>query len=124
MRFSLDGRAMAYVDAAKAILYVALVEGTSEPEMAVQNVSGPLAWSPDSREIYYVSRDDAMMTMTVQTRPSLTVGKPKQLFKLRRSASLLEVSSDGKRFLLLVPQVRAGERPIVVDTAAISSTQR
>ncbi len=124
MRFSPDGRAMAYVDAAKAILYVALVEGTSEPVMAVQNVSGPLAWSPDSSEIYYVSRDAAMMTMAVQTRPSLTVGKPKQLFELRRSASLLEVARDGLRFLLLVPHVRAGERPIVVDTAPIRSTQR
>ena len=98
MRFSPDGRAMAYVDAPKAILYVTLVEGTSEPQNAVQNVSGPLAWGPDS-EIYYVSRDDAMMSMAVQTHPSLIVGKPKQLFELRRSASLLEVAvaRDGLR---------------------------
>ena len=124
MRFSPDGRAMAYVDAGRAQMYVALVEGTSEPVLAVSNFSGPLAWSPDSREINYVSRDDAMMTMAVHMRPpSLKVDVPTQLFNFRRPASLLEVSSDG-RFLLFVPHVRAGERPIVVDTAAISSTQR
>ena len=123
MRFSPDGRAMAYVDGAKAALYVALVGGTSEPLLAVQNFSGSLAWSPDSSEINFVSRDDAMMTMAVHTRPSLTVEEPKQLFELRRSASLLEVSRNG-RFLLLVPHVRAGERPIVVATAPIRSTQR
>ena len=117
MRFSPDGRAMAYVDAGMAQLYVALVEGTSEPVLAVPNFLGRLAWSHDS-EINFVSRDDAMMTVAVSTHPSLKVDVPKQLFKLRRPASLLEVSSDG-RFLLLVPYVRAGERPIVVATAPI-----
>jgi hypothetical protein len=96
---------MAYVDAERAEMYVALVEGTSEPVLAVPNFSGPLAWSPGSGEINFVSRDDAMMTIAIYTRPSLTVGLPKQLFKLRRPASLLEVSSDG-RFLLFVPHVR------------------
>jgi hypothetical protein len=70
-----------------------------------------------------VSPDDVMMMLTVQTVPSLKVGKPKQLFKLKRSASLFEVSRDG-RFLLLVHLVRADQRPIVVDTAGISSTRR
>jgi hypothetical protein len=64
-----------------------------------------------------------MMTLGVETVPSLRVGKPKQLFKLRRRARLQDVSRDG-RFLLLVHHVRAGERPIVVDIAAIRSTQR
>jgi Tol biopolymer transport system component len=87
-----------------------------------EGVTGP-RWSPDGRQIYYVSSDDAMMTLAVETVPSLWVDKPKQLFKLRRPAKLQEVSRDG-RFLLLVHQVRAGERPIVVVTPAIRSTQR
>ena len=61
-----------------------------------------------------------MMTVPVRTRRSLSVGIAQQLFELKRSASLLEVSRDG-RFLLLVPQMRAAERPIIVDTAAISA---
>ena len=64
-----------------------------------------------------------MMTVSVGTRPSLSVGNAQQLFALKRSASLLEVSRDG-RFLLLVPQMRAAERPIIVDTATISSRRQ
>ena len=104
-------------------VYVAPVPLTDEPVLAVEGLSGTPRWSADGRQIYYVSRDGAMMTLMVQTVPSFSVGVPMQLFKLRRSASLLEVSRDG-RFLLLVHQVRAAERPIVVDTAAISSTLR
>jgi hypothetical protein len=114
---------MAYVDPAKAALYVALVSGTSEPVLAVSDFSGPLAWGPNGSEINYVSREGTMMTITVQTDPSLTVDVPKPLFNLRRSASLLAVARDG-RFLLLVPHVRAGERPVVVAAAPGRSNQR
>ena len=95
------------------------------PVLVVEGVShrNSPRWTADGREIYYVSPDDAMMELTVQTVPSLTVSAPRQLFKLSRSATLLEVARNG-RFLLLVHQVRADERPIVVDTAAISSTRR
>jgi hypothetical protein len=68
-------------------------------------------------------KDDTMMTVTVSTVPSLTVGEPEQLFKLRRPARLQDVSRNG-RFLLLVPQVRADQHPITVWTGAITSTQR
>ena len=60
------------------------------------------------------------MTVPVRTGPPISVGIAQQLFALKPSASLLEVSRDG-RFLLLVPQMRAAERPIIVDTAIISS---
>jgi Tol biopolymer transport system component len=127
MRLSPDGRAMTYVategEGRPVGVYVALVPVTDAPVLAVAGDSGKPRWSADGRQIYYVSPDDAMMTLEVQTVPSLKVGVPKQLFKLRRSASLLEVSRDG-RLLLLVHQERADKRPIVVDTAAISSTRR
>ena len=64
-----------------------------------------------------------MMTLTLQTVPSFTIGAPTLLFKLRSSDSLLEVARDG-RFLLLVDHVRGDRPPIVADTAAIGSTQR
>ena len=128
MRLSPDGRTMTYVatGGGRFSIYVAPVAVTGTARLVLPKELGPgahRAWSADGSQIYYVSRDDAMMTVPVQTVPSLSVGVPKQLFKLRRSASLLEVSRDG-RFLLLVHQVRAGQRPIVVDTAAISSTRR
>ncbi len=61
-----------------------------------------------------------MMTVPVGTGPPISVGIAQPLFALKPSASLLEVSRDG-RFLLLVPQVRAAERPIIVGTAIINS---
>jgi serine/threonine protein kinase/Tol biopolymer transport system component len=125
MRLSPDGRAMAFGGRNQGTLgvYVAPLPVTSEPLLVVEGITGQPRWSPDGRQIYYVSSDDAMMTLAVKTVPSLSVDKPKQLFKLRRPARLQDVSRDG-RFLLLVHQVRAGDRPIVVVTAAIRSTQR
>ncbi len=64
-----------------------------------------------------------MMAVSVHTARPISVGIAQQLFELKRSASLLEVSRDG-RFLLLVRQRRAAERPIIVDTAAIGSGRR
>jgi len=125
MRVSPDGRAMAFHTRGKGgdLLYVAPFPITSEPTLAGTEVwSGP-RWSADGRHLYYMGSDRRMMTVPVQTRPSLSVGIAQQLFELKRSASLLEVSRDG-RFLLLVPQVRAAERPIIVDTATISSRRQ
>ena len=63
------------------------------------------------------------MTVPVGTGRPIPVGIAQPLFALKPFASLLEVARDG-RFLLLVPQVRAAERPIIVDTATISSRQQ
>jgi serine/threonine protein kinase/Tol biopolymer transport system component len=129
MRLSPDGRTMTYVGLAevggRASIYVAPVQVTDRPLIAVQGGSfrGSPRWSASGREIFYVSRDDWMMSVDVQTVPILKVGEPKQMFKLMRPASLLDVAGDG-RFLLLVHLVSANKRPIVVDTAAISATRR
>ena len=64
-----------------------------------------------------------LMTVAVSTVPSLAVGAPDQLFNLPTSTRRLDVSLDD-RFVLLVPQVHAGEHPIAVWTAAIASAQR
>jgi len=124
MRVSPDGRAIAFRAGPQGReLYVAPFPITSEPELAGTGIwSGP-RWSADGGQLYYVGQDRRMMTVPVRTRPSLSVGIAQQLFELKRSAWLLEVSRDG-RFLLLVPQVRAAERPIIVDTATISSRRQ
>jgi Tol biopolymer transport system component len=125
MRLSMNGRTMAFVgrdEAGRVGIYVAQVPVTKEPVLAAAGVSSAPHWSEDGRQIFYVS-GDAMMMLGVQTVPLLKVDLPKQLFKLKRPASLLEVRRDG-RFLLLVHLVRANERPLVVETAAFSSIQR
>jgi serine/threonine protein kinase/Tol biopolymer transport system component len=124
MRLSPDDRAMTFVAGGgegRMDAYVSTVPVTSLLVKVADRVSSPARWSRNGGRIYFV-KDDTMMTLTVSTVP-FRVGVPKQLFKLRRSASLLEVSRDG-RFLLLVHQVRAAEHPITVWTAAIASTRR
>jgi hypothetical protein len=70
-----------------------------------------------------VGHDRRMMTVPVRTRRSMSVGIAQQPFELKRSASLFEVSRVG-RFLLFAPHLRAAERPIIVDTATISSGEQ
>ena len=122
MRVSPDGRALAFLGGRvpRRDLYVAPLPMTSGPELVARNVSSPSRWSADGRQLYYVDSERSMMTISVRTSPSLTVGMPVKLFEFKRSASLAEVSHDG-RFLLMVSLVRASQKPIVVDTAAISS---
>jgi Tol biopolymer transport system component len=122
-RTSPDGRAIAFIaeDPPKVDLYVAPLPLTDAPILAVADVAGPPRWSADGRQIYYLGGDtDLMMTVPVRTEPAVTVGAPRQLFRLKGPARLLDVSRDG-RFLLVMSQVRANERPISVATAAITS---
>jgi serine/threonine protein kinase/Tol biopolymer transport system component len=125
LRLSPDGSAMAYFgeDASGSKVFVALVGATSPPVLAAQDVSAPPVWSPDGKHVYFVAGDDMVMGASVSTTPRLAVGTTRPLFKVKRQTSLLDVSSDG-RFLLLVPQQRAAEHPIVVGTAAIESARR
>ena len=88
-----------------------------------QRVSGPARWNREGGRIYYVTRDDTMMT---RGRPhcSSTHGRcARAAVQIATNRHLQDVSRDG-RFLLLVPQVRAGQHPITVWTAAIASTRR
>jgi Tol biopolymer transport system component len=119
-RVSPDGRAIAFagIDGTRLDLYVASLPITSAPIVAAAGAWGPPRWSADGRRLYYVGANDRMMTIPVRTTPALTVGAPELLFQLKRRALLLDVARDG-RFLLLVPQVRAGVQPIAVATAAI-----
>ncbi len=120
-RVSPDGQAIAFIasDGPSTNLYVATLPITSAPVVAAAGVWGPPRWSGDGRQLYYLGANYRVMTMAVRTEPSLTVGTAQQLFQLKRPGRLFDVSRDG-RFLLLVPQVRAAERPISVAIAAIS----
>jgi Tol biopolymer transport system component len=125
LRLSPDGYSMAFIaqDGNRRDIYIALVDATSAPVLAAQGVSGPPRWSRDGGQVYFVGRDDMLKSVVVRTRPSLEVGTVRSVFAVKRRTSLMDVARDG-RFLLLVPHVRAAERPIVVGTAAIESARR
>jgi hypothetical protein len=125
LSLSPDGLAMAFMaeEKGRKDIYVALVSATSAPVLVAQGVSGPPRWSRDGGQVFFVGRDDLMITVPVRITPQLAVGPPRSMFTVKRETSLLDVSRDG-RLLLLVPHVRAAEHPIVVGLAAIKSANQ
>ena len=63
--------------------------------------SAPM-WRRDGKEIFYTSTNGEVMSVEVQTAPTPKVGIPKVLFA-PRTARGVDVTPDGKRFLLIAP---------------------
>jgi dipeptidyl aminopeptidase/acylaminoacyl peptidase len=70
-------------------------------------------WSRDGREIVYVFSDLRMMAVPVRTTPAVELGTPSTLFAIaiKRWVSF-DMSPDGKRFLVIIPEVVANEQPL------------
>jgi serine/threonine-protein kinase len=63
-------------------------------------------WASSGRELFYLSTNGALMAVAIQTRPTMTVGRPVPLFQgpyLREGLSgrTYDVSPDGTRFLMI-----------------------
>ena len=71
-------------------------------------------WTGDGREIVYVSADLRMMAVPVRkTTPFLELGTATTLFAIASKQWLaFDMSRDGKRFLVIIPQVVANEQPL------------
>ncbi len=122
-RFSPDGRSMSFAsnESGRAEVYVAPVPPTGGKTLVSAGIStgidheGGARWSRDGRELFYVSSDRRLMAVSVRTMPMIEVGTPVPLFTFQGRAWLdFAVSTDGKRFLAVVPQAFAGEQPLTV----------
>jgi hypothetical protein len=145
VRLSPDGSMMMFGTGPAGVLdvYVSTVPVTSPPVRVADGVRfwNLPRWSRKGDQIYYLvrptgqglkppalvrnssehlTRDFTMISRTVRTVPQLTLGPAVELFTLRRTASLEDVSIDG-RFLLLVPQALGSYEPYAVWTNAIST---
>jgi hypothetical protein len=125
MRLAPDGRAVAYMTISdeQQSVYIAPLPPTRAPKIVAEHVSGPPRWSADGREVYFVAGDE-VISVGVRTTPRLEVGALRPLFQLKQPRSSLLLTTRDGRFLILVPLVEAGERPIVVSTAGIDPTRR
>jgi hypothetical protein len=66
-------------------------------------------WSkPDGRELFYRNKD-AVMAVAVKTDPDFNPGKPKILFSTSAPPGYLDISPDGKRFLMIEAAESAGD---------------
>ncbi|HEY2798267.1 MAG TPA: protein kinase [Thermoanaerobaculia bacterium] len=124
VRFSPDGRFVAFLsgESGRSEAYVMPYPGPGEKTRVSPAGALLLTWSPDGRELFYVSADRQMMSVPVRTSPALQVGSPTALFKLKGprlqafSADRFgfSMSQDGKRFLVTIPEVVADELPLTV----------
>jgi Tol biopolymer transport system component len=109
--FSPDGKWIAYTsnESGRAEIYVAPFSGSSASggkRQVSTNGGGQPRWSPDGREIYYVSQTQTpqLMAASVSVQgTALDVGAVTPLFPLRlpgTGGSIYQPSRDGKRFLV------------------------
>jgi eukaryotic-like serine/threonine-protein kinase len=72
-------------------------------------------WRGDGKELFYSTQDGRVMAVEVTANPSFQAGIPQPLFNVAPNASNLQVTPDGKRFLIAAPpQQTNAEVPITV----------
>jgi eukaryotic-like serine/threonine-protein kinase len=118
LRFSPDGHAAAFIsdESEHYEVYVAPFPAMT-PRVRVSARGGrALRWNPAGRELIYLSNDGGVVSVRVQTTPSLELGTPTTLFVIPRGESWLDfaVSADGERFLTITPDSRGDEQPLRV----------
>ena len=115
-RLSPDGRWVAYVsnESGRREVLVrpfALVSsniGESAEASVMVSKSGGTAprWRGDGKELFFVTREGAVASVPVSDQPVLEVGSLTTLFQAPGIAPDWDVSADGKRFLIMVPESR------------------
>jgi dipeptidyl aminopeptidase/acylaminoacyl peptidase len=66
---------------------------------------GGAIWRADGKELFYLAPDRKLMSVAVETQPTFRVGGPPQpLFQAPRGVLFFDVSRDGQRFLIPVPE--------------------
>jgi hypothetical protein len=105
---SSDGRFAAYGSDASGRdeIYVDTFPKPSDPKRV--SIDGAdvnsLAWRKDGREVYFTSADGrTLMACDVATSPSLSTGRPRELFVLPPEVFSVLPSPDGSKFLVMVP---------------------
>jgi serine/threonine protein kinase/Tol biopolymer transport system component len=109
-KISPDGRWIAYGsdESGKMEVYVRPFPEVNKGrwQISISGGSAPL-WSPNGRELFYLTNENAVMATPVETTPSFSPGTPKILFQSNYSPSNAssgtpwDISPDGKRFLMI-----------------------
>ena len=80
-------------------------------------------WSPDGRELFYMSPDNRLMAVDLGTTSGFEAGAPRALFETRLKGlqgRRYDISPDGKRFLLnsMIGEVKSNPMTLVQNWAA------
>jgi len=129
-QFSPDGRWIAYIsdESGRIEVYVRpfapnasgeSISNAGDKRLISSGGGYSPAWRADGRELYYIGLERKLMAVQVTTRSVFQAGVPSALFQAPpRSEDELGLtqwgpSTDGKRFLFLVPEAQ-GEVPFTV----------
>jgi len=107
--FSPDGRFIAYGSNETGTLEVFVVGFPDQKGKWQVSSAGGLSptWSPDGKELYYVSPLAKMMAVSISTDAVFSSGKPRELFDLSQMVfpntpiANYDISPDGKRFIMV-----------------------
>ncbi len=116
-RLSPDGRWLAYQsnESGSHRIYVQTFPGR-EGKWQVSAESGTRpVWRRDGKELFYIAGDGKTMAVDVRSGDKFEHGVPKALFEARiPPTGLFDVTSDGKRFLMLNGTDQEGSAPVAV----------
>jgi serine/threonine protein kinase len=111
-KISPDGQLMVYAcnESGRNEVYVRRFPEVNKGKWQISTNGGtsPL-WSPDGKELFYLSEDNSVMTVAVETGPMVTFDTPKTLFQSTNVGFTLgggtpwDIHPDGKRFLMMKP---------------------
>jgi Tol biopolymer transport system component len=113
-RFSPDGRWIAYQsdESGRYEVYVASFQGSAGKwQISTDGGSDP-DWSPDGRELFYLARNQKLMSVPITPGETLSPGTPQALFDVLTEGgtrrNVYEVAPDGRRFMFLLPAGDSG----------------
>ena len=106
-----DGRWLAYQSDASGQheIYVRPFPNVEDGQWSISSGGGtrPL-WSPDGRELFYLTPDARLMAVGVETEPGFAPGNAKEVFAggyyapdASSPGRTYDISPDGKRFLMI-----------------------
>jgi serine/threonine protein kinase/Tol biopolymer transport system component len=118
VRFSSSGKFFSYTsdESGRDEAYVRPFDpqtGTSPGGQWMISKGGGISphWRSDGKEMFYVSRDGAMMSVEIDMKQGFQPGVPTQLFKLPGQIRFWDVTRDGQKFLIPVPVSAANSAP-------------
>jgi Tol biopolymer transport system component len=114
-RFSPDGRWLAYgaSESGRIDVYVQTIPEGQRWRVSSAGGSEP-RWRGDSKELYYLTLDDKIMAVPVNSGKAFGAGPPTPLFSIHPSpdGSRYDVTADGQRFLVNQALAEQGSHPL------------
>jgi len=123
--FSPDGRWLAYTssESGRYEVFVQPFPGRGGKWQISPDGGNQPVWAPDGKELYYMSPENKLMVVEVDTASAFQAGSPRVLFETHLKGLIgrrYDVAPDGKRFLInsMIGEVKSSPMTLVQNWAA------